>query len=454
MNISIISVFPEIHETFFKTSIIGKAVEKGIIHYNIVRFSDVCEPKERIDEPTCGHGAGMIIKPEVMQRCIELCEQKYGKGYKIFFSPQGKKLSQTLLQNMIKNFVISDQPVEPDLSSGSHLILVCPRYEGIDERVVTHYADLVISIGDYIVMGGDLPAQVFLESFLRYIPGIVGKEESVEHESFSASLLDHPVYGLPVTWQQMTVPDIVLSGNHGAIDMWREDQALEKTLLHRFDWFVSRQPDRKMCDKASKKIPSHYVALMHTQINVKEGRVGETSLASIDIHDLARSSSTYGIKKGFIVSALQDQHIILDTFLDFWRSGRGKKYNDTRHKAMSIIDPAYCLDEVVEKIEKIEGKKPLLIATSAKNQNNAQHIDYYSQGLVWQSNRPVLLLFGTGQGLSDAVLDQCDYLLLPIYGLTDYNHLSVRSAIAVILDRWLGLHPKTEDLFFDKKFKN
>ena len=451
MNISIVTVFPEIHETFFKTSIIGKAVEKGLIQFNIVRFSDVCEPKERIDEPTCGHGAGMIIKPEVMQRCIERCEQKYGSGYKIFFSPQGKKLSQTLLQNITKNFVMREQSVEPAVSSHSHIILICPRYEGIDERVVAHYADLVISIGDYVVMGGDLPAQVFLESFLRYIPGIVGKEESVEHESFSASLLDHPVYGLPVTWQQKTIPDIVLSGNHGALDRWREDQALEKTLLHRFDWFASREPDRKLCERALKKIPSHYIALMHTQINVKEGRVGETSLASIDIHDLARSSATYGIKKGYIVSGLHDQHLILETFLDFWRSDRGKKYNDTRHHAVSLIDEAYCLDEVIEKIEKIEGQKPLLIATSARDQANVQRIDYHCQEIVWREKRPVLLLFGTGQGLSDAVLDRCDYLLLPVTGLTDYNHLSVRSAIAVILDRWMGLHPKIENVFFEKK---
>jgi len=195
-------------------------------------------------------------------------------------------------------------------------------------------------------------------------------------------------------------------------------------------------------DMAADAIPPHYVALMHTEIALKGGRVGETSITSLDIHDVARSSATYGIKNYFIVSPLKDQQVILKTFLDFWHSEEGKQYNKSRFDAVELVQPASQLADVIAAIEEKEGKKPLLIATSAKPHQATVSLDYASQGRVWQKDRPVLLLFGTGQGLSDELLKRCDFLLLPIEGMTPYNHLSVRAAVAITLDRWLGLQPR------------
>lgn len=470
IKISIITVFPELHENFINTSLIQRAVEQGIVQFNLVRFSDMCQPKERIDEPTVGHGSGMIIKPEVIQKAIDTCQEKCGPGFKIFFSPQGQRLDQHKLSKIYKKLIgqqdqaqQSSQSVnfQQDLvdvpttttdtastkseSTGSdfHLILICSRYEGIDERVESFYADMVLSIGDYVLMGGDLPAQVFLEGLLRLVPSVVGKTASVENESFQGAFFDHPEYGLPVEWNQMKIPDVLRSGNHKQIATWRKEQAVQKTVLNRFDWLRENQPDENDLEICKKFIPNHYVVIMHSQVIVGDGnKVGHTSVASIDIHDIARSCKTYGIKNFFIVTQLEDQFQIVNTFFNFWHSPKGKNYNLSRYNAIESVILTKSFESVIEQIKQKENSNPIVITTSAKTHGNGTKIDFFSQGLVWKENRPVLIVFGTGQGLSNEIMDQSNFILAPVRGLTSYNHLSVRSAAAIILDRWMGLNPK------------
>ncbi|MBD3273091.1 tRNA (guanosine(37)-N1)-methyltransferase TrmD [Candidatus Dependentiae bacterium] len=445
MKISIITVFPDIYESFLKLSLIGRAIEKKIIDVKLIRFSDMCEPKVRIDNPACGPGAGMVIKPEVIQKAIQKSEREWGKGFKIFFSPQGERLEQPLLKKLAQKFFLkeSSQRVE---TKEDHIILVCARYEGIDQRVEDFYADLILSIGDYVVMGGDLPAQVFLESFLRLVPGVVGKFESVEKESFSGPFLDYPTYSLPKEWNGLKVPEILLSGNHAEIEKFRKKQAAKKTVLNRFDWFRSSNPKKEEIELAKEFIPNHYVALMHTQVLVQDNKEGNTSITSLDIHDIARSSATYGIKNYFVVSQLKDQQNILKSFMEFWLSDEGKEYNLSRFEAVKRIIPAFNFEDVFNKIKEKEGVEPIIITTSAKADNSKnirpKIIDYSCQKEIFKKKRPVLFLFGTGKGLSYSILEKSDYLLLPVNGMTNYNHLSVRSAVAIILDRWLGLFNK------------
>ena len=207
MKISIITVFPEFYDAFIKLSLVARAIKNGIIEFNFVQFSDLCEPTKRIDEPTCGPGVGMILKPEIVQKAIEQCEKKWGKGLKIFFSAQGQKIDQKILNTLVKNLSTEKSVKDKKIDENQkHLILVCGRYEGIDTRVEKEFSDLSLSIGDYVLMGGDLPAQVFLEGFLRLIPGVVGKIESIEKESFQGPFLDYPQYGLPVEWRDKKIP--------------------------------------------------------------------------------------------------------------------------------------------------------------------------------------------------------------------------------------------------------
>ncbi|MCG2756580.1 tRNA (guanosine(37)-N1)-methyltransferase TrmD [Candidatus Dependentiae bacterium] len=450
MKITIITVFPEFYDSFFKHSLISRAIQNGVLSVNFIKFSDMCEPKERIDTQICGPGVGMLIKPEVVQNAIEKAENLWGQGFKIFFSPQGEKMDQILLKNLANNFLIKDSKKDEYNSkfNNNHIILVCARYEGLDQRVEDFYADLVLSVGDYVLMGGDLPAQLFIESFLRLVPGIIGKSESVEKDSFYGAFLDYPSYCLPKSWKNIDVPEVLLSGNHALIDEWRQNEAAKKTIFKRFDWFISSNPDINEIKTAKKFIPKHYVALMHSQVLVQGDKVGDTSITSLDIHDIARSSATYDIKNYFVVSGLKDQQKILNTFLDFWKSEDGKDYNFSRFQAVNRIIPALSFSDIIDKIKEIEGLEPIVITTSAKtsnlNNNGPKIIDYNSQGEIFSQKRPILFVFGTGQGLSNEILDKSDYLLLPIKGLSDYNHLSVRSAAAIILDRWLGLKNRVE----------
>ncbi|MCB9493162.1 MAG: tRNA (guanosine(37)-N1)-methyltransferase TrmD [Epsilonproteobacteria bacterium] len=445
MKITIISVFPELHESFINTSLVARAVDAGIVKFNLLKLSQFCPVKERIDEPTCGPGPGMIIKPELLQLAIDHAQDEHGPGFKIFFSPQGQRLDQHMLQKFAEKITPQDTSKTLETMAQNpdgHLILVCARYEGIDARVEQEYADASISIGDYVLMGGDLPAQVLLEGLLRLIPGVVGNEQSVEQESFKGPFLDHPHYGLPVEWKGKRIPDIVRSGNHEKINQWRQEQACKKTLLTRFDWLRTQSLTDAQTDLCKQQIPNHYVALLHSQIRLKDNESGHTSIASLDIHDGARSCATYGIENYFVVSCLKDQQKILQTFLQFWHSEEGKKYNKSRYDAVAKLIPSPNLDHVIETIRQKEGQSPLIISTSAKYHGHGQVIDYHSQGTVWQHNRPVLILFGTGLGLADEVLEQSDFLLTPVAGMSNYRHLSVRAAIAIVLDRWLGLNKK------------
>ena len=432
MNISILTVFEKLYQPFLQTSLVQRAQKKAIVQIDVQSFFSFIAPKKRIDAPTFGPGAGMLIRPTVVKKAVEKKEAKFGKAFKIFFSPQGEKLNQRSLETIVQKF-----------REYGHLMLLPARYEGMDVRVEDEYADMVVSIGDFVLMGGDMPAMMLIEGLLRLIPGVVGKEESVRYESFTGPFVDYPSYTEPVEWKGRKVPDIVRSGNHAAIDRWRSAQAAKKTVLEHFSWMRSQPISEEQKDLAKQFIPPHYVALMHTDVLVAKNQPGVTSVTSLDLHDIARSSRTYGIKNFFVVTPLIDQQKIVRRLLDFWQTGIGIEYNRNRYEAVKLVRLISSLDEVIRTIEKKEGKKPLLVATSARpTEEHGRHITFYDQSQVWVHDRPVLVVLGTGKGLTEPLIKYCDYLLGSVHGFSDFNHLSVRSAAAIILDRWLGINEK------------
>lgn len=217
MKFDVLTLFPEMFESL-KTSIIGKAVEKKLIDINITNIRDFSEDKhKKVDDTPYGGGAGMIMKPDVVYRAYQSVKENNAKV--IYLSPQGKTLNQ--------------QKVE-DLSKESHLILLCGHYEGIDQRVLDKIVDEEISIGDYVLTGGEIPAMVLIDSVSRYVEGVL-KQTSIQEESFSNGLLEYPQYTRPEIFEGEPVPEILLSGHHENIERWRKEKSVEITQKKRPD---------------------------------------------------------------------------------------------------------------------------------------------------------------------------------------------------------------------------
>ncbi len=217
MKIDVLTLFPEMFETL-KSSIIGKAIEKNIIEINLINIRDFSKDKhKKVDDTPYGGGAGMVIRPDVVYDAYKSVYDKNAKV--IYLSPQGKVLDQKKVEN---------------LSLENHLILLCGHYEGIDQRVLDEIVDEEISIGDYVLTGGELPAMVVIDTVSRYIEGVINKA-STNEESFSNGLLEYPQYTRPEEFLGKKVPDILISGHHENINKWRQEKSLEITKLKRPD---------------------------------------------------------------------------------------------------------------------------------------------------------------------------------------------------------------------------
>ena len=217
MKFDVLTLFPEMFEAI-KQSIIGKAIEKNIIDINLVNIRDFSKDKhKKVDDTPYGGGAGMVIRPDVVYDAYNSVKSEDAKV--IYLSPQGKVLNQ----NKVK-----------ELSKEKHLILLCGHYEGIDQRVIDEIVDEEISIGDYVLTGGELPSMVLIDSISRYVEGVLNKESIIE-ESFSENLLEYPQYTRPEIFLEKKVPEVLLSGHHENIRKWRKERSLEITKLKRPD---------------------------------------------------------------------------------------------------------------------------------------------------------------------------------------------------------------------------
>lgn len=217
MKFDVLTLFPEMFEAI-KQSIIGKAIEKNIIDINLVNIRDFSKDKHnKVDDTPYGGGAGMVIRPDVVYDAYNSVKSEDAKV--IYLSPQGKVLNQ----NKVK-----------ELSKEKHLILLCGHYEGIDQRVIDEIVDEEISIGDYVLTGGELPSMVLIDSISRYVEGVLNKESIIE-ESFSENLLEYPQYTRPEIFLEKKVPEVLLSGHHENIRKWRKERSLEITKLKRPD---------------------------------------------------------------------------------------------------------------------------------------------------------------------------------------------------------------------------
>ncbi len=228
LKIDVITIFPKIFDSIIEFGVIKEAFKKGICRLNVYNLRDFSSYKHgKVDDRPYGGGPGMVLMPEPIDNAIVFIRKKNKIKNKerqkvVLLSPQGEKLDQNKLKYM---------------AGLENIILVCGRYEGVDERVIDSLIDLEISIGDYVLTGGEIPAMVIIDGVIRLFPGVVGKEESLKSESFEKNLLDYPQYTRPPVFKGLAAPEILLSGNHKNIKKWRKEKSMEITRIRRPDLF-------------------------------------------------------------------------------------------------------------------------------------------------------------------------------------------------------------------------
>ena len=219
MRIDVVTIFPGMLEGPLRESLLGKAIADGLVEVRLHDLRDFTEDRHRtVDDESFGGGPGMVMKPEPWFAAVESLGEERGRV--ILLSPAGRRLDRDLVH---------------ELSGEPHLTLLAGRYEGVDERVVEGLPAEEISIGDYVLSGGELPALVLIEAVTRLIPGVIGREESHERDSFEDGLLDHPHFTRPADFRGMVVPEVLRSGHHAEIERWRREAALDKTRRNRPD---------------------------------------------------------------------------------------------------------------------------------------------------------------------------------------------------------------------------
>lgn len=228
-HINILTLFPEMFPGPLGQSLPGKALDNNLWSYGTINPRDFAQDKHKtVDDTPFGGGAGMVMKPDILEKAVRSIETP---GKKIYLSPRGRRLDQSIVKELVE---------------APALTLLCGRYEGVDQRVLDACDFEEISIGDYVLAGGELPAMVLIEACIRFIPGVLGNSDTVEEESFSGGLLEYPHYTRPAEWidaagQARKVPEVLTSGHHGKVETWRKEQSEELTRTRRPDLWKAYQ---------------------------------------------------------------------------------------------------------------------------------------------------------------------------------------------------------------------
>jgi tRNA (guanine37-N1)-methyltransferase len=219
MRIDVLTLFPSMFEAAFGLGIFQRAVDSGLVRLNPVNFRDYTRDKHHVvDDAPYGGGAGMVLKPEPLFEAVEAIKAEAGDVPVILLTPQGRPFSQAVARELARH---------------ERLVLICGHYEGVDERVREHLATDEISIGDYVLTGGEIPAMVVIDAVVRLLPGVLGSEDSPREESHANGLLEYPQYTRPPVFRGWEVPEVLLSGDHARIARWRREQMMKRTLERR-----------------------------------------------------------------------------------------------------------------------------------------------------------------------------------------------------------------------------
>ncbi len=432
MNFTVVTLLPELLEGAFAAGVVGRGRDAGLIVVTTVNPRDFTTDKHRtVDDTPYGGGPGMVMKAEPLLAAIDhASSQSTVPVHRIALTPSGRPLTQQRVR---------------ELAALPHLVLVCGRYEGIDQRVLDTAIDEELSIGDYVLSGGELAALVVIDAVARLVPGVLGEPESATDESFAGALLEYPHYTrpalLPTSNGDLGVPGILSSGNHAAIADWRRQQAMQRTAQRRPELWAQHRVDKRD-RKLLKSLPALeiaarcYVALVHHPV--------ATASTNLDLADIARSATTFGVAGFYVVTPSDSERDTAEQIGAMWRKTMAVEH---RTKALASVRVAPDVATVVAAITAEAGVAPLVVATAASQIEFTGIQPVATADLLQRlvpvpdattAMQPVLLLFGTGAGLVAEQLAMVDLVLRPIEGAPDWNHLSVRSAVAITLDRLFG----------------
>jgi tRNA (guanine37-N1)-methyltransferase len=422
MRFTILSLFPEFFDSPLSCGLMGRAREQGIVDFSLVNPRDFAFNKHKsVDDRPYGGGPGMVMALDPLAKALRAIEKP---GRILLLSPRGRRLTHSFSRK---------------LAAEESLTILCGRYEGIDERLLDLFPIELVSVGDFVLSGGESAAVCLIESVARLLPGFMGKEESGEEESFSAGLLEYPHYTRPEVYEGLAVPDILLGGDHAKVRSWRREQALSQTLARRPELlaeasltaadrqYIASQPRRPLASNL-------YVALVHGPVLNKFGHTVTVSLTNLDLHDIARISRTYGLAGYFVVTPLEDQRALAATLIGHWTEGAGGRANPDRADALGTVRVEAALDDAIARVRALSGRDPFVLATSARPDGPVTP----AQARETLADQPVLLVLGTGSGLAPEALALTHAQLAPVRPYGRYNHLSVRAAAAILIDRMLG----------------
>ncbi len=424
MRIVILTLFPEFFDSPLRAGLMGKARERGVLDVSCVNPRDFAAGRHRsVDDGPYGGGPGMVMQLDPLVKAVESLPEP---GRILMLSPKGRPLTQVLAR---------------ELAAEPALTLVCGRYEGIDARFEELLPVQSVSVGDVVLNGGEAGALCLIEAVARLLPDYMGKEASGEEESFSRGLLEYPHYSRPEEYRGLRVPEALLSGDHARIAAWRRERSLAATLAGRPELLTEAPLDKK--DLAVlRALPRRTLgrnlglALLHHPVLTGERKVGTTSLTNLDLHDISRVSRSYGVRCVFAATPLDDQRALGERLVAHWTAGAGAASNPDRAEALGLLGIVPDLASAREEMARRTGRQPLVVATTARGPGTATPAAIRAR----LAEGPVLLVFGTGHGLAPEVLEQADMVLRPVRPYADYNHLPVRAAVAVCLDRILADH--------------
>lgn len=427
----LVTLFPEFFESPLSTALMGRAREAGIVECSFHDPRQFSTDKHRhVDDRPYGGGPGMVMQGEPLARALRSIERP---GRMLFMAPGGRPLTQDMVRQLAR---------EEDLT------IVCGRYEGIDARLLQLFPLESVSVGDIVLNGGESAALSVLEAVSRLMPGFMGKEESGDDESFSHGLLEYPHYTRPESLEGLPVPEVLQSGDHGRIAQWRRQESVRATLRMRPE-MLNEAPlyreDVQTLAETPRDRPGRNLSfcLVHYPVSLGAKKTGASSLTNLDIHDIARISRSYAMGFFYPVTPLRDQLRVLEEILRHWTRGPGGTGNADRAQALGLVQPATSLEEAVAHMTAQHGTRPRLVASSAVwpargKASKPERMPMTPRDVRrWCDQGPVMLCLGTAQGLAPEVLEQCEGTLRPVRFL-GYNHLSVRSAAAILADRILG----------------